>query len=254
MPNLDITKTYADGEIPFERDLDNIRDAILDLLNSTKLDSDNINDGAITTAKIADGAVTTSKIPSGTVSASKIAASAITAVKIEDDAVTTAKILNDAVTTTKIEDDAVTRSKLGDRVFELSSSSANFTTSSTSNVDITNLTVSVTTTGRRLVIRIVPDGSTSLSYIGVSNSAYPSTGAWLTAVRDSTDIGSHRISALDIISPTGAGGMNLLPSGYMFSDAPAAGTYTYKIKGYVLSGSGTNTLAVVRCKLLVYEE
>lgn len=52
MPALSITKTYADGDILTEADLDNIRSSIETWANSTKLDDDNIQDGGISAIKL----------------------------------------------------------------------------------------------------------------------------------------------------------------------------------------------------------
>ncbi len=116
MPQLDARREYADGTILFAADLDAIIDDIETLLNSTKLNDDNIQDGGITGS---------TKLVDGSVSAGKLATNAVTTVKIEDDAVTAAKVADGAidlaaklgssvVTTIKINDLAVTTAKLDD--------------------------------------------------------------------------------------------------------------------------------------------
>lgn len=52
MPTLNVTKTYADGDILLEADLDSIRTSIQTFFNTTKIDNDNIQDNGISQAKI----------------------------------------------------------------------------------------------------------------------------------------------------------------------------------------------------------
>ena len=82
MPTLTITKSYADGDILTEADLDAIRTDILTFLNTTKIDSDNIQDAAIATAKLQNSSVTTDKIADANVTTAKLADNAVTAAKI----------------------------------------------------------------------------------------------------------------------------------------------------------------------------
>lgn len=76
MPQLVISKTYADDDILFEVDLDNIRNDLTTFFNTTKIDSDNIQDAGIETAKLQDSSVTTSKINDGDVTKDKLASDA----------------------------------------------------------------------------------------------------------------------------------------------------------------------------------
>lgn len=50
MPTLSITKSYADGDILLEADLDAIRTSIQTFFNTTKIDDDNIQNAGITRA------------------------------------------------------------------------------------------------------------------------------------------------------------------------------------------------------------
>lgn len=135
MATLDTTRSYNDGEVLVESDLDAFLDDIETFLNVTKINDDNIqNNGitgstkllnqSVTEAKLAANAVTTLKVADGAVTAAKLGTDAVTTVKIQDDAVTEAKIADSAVstdrlaasavTTAKIADDAVTADKLKD--------------------------------------------------------------------------------------------------------------------------------------------
>lgn len=115
MPTLNINKSYADGEVLFESDLDNIINDTETFINVTKLDDDNLQDNGITASlKLVDGTITTAKLASDAVTTAKIIDDAVTTSKIINDAVTTAKILDANVTTAKILDANVTTAKLAD--------------------------------------------------------------------------------------------------------------------------------------------
>lgn len=133
MSILDINRTYTDGDILLESDLDNIKTGIETFLNTTKLTYENFNDYsiigshlvnssvttaliddyAITTNKLGTGVVTESKIGTGAITATKLGTGAVTEIKIPNSAITTAKIADSAITTAKIQNSAVTNSKLG---------------------------------------------------------------------------------------------------------------------------------------------
>ena len=82
MPVLTITKTYADGTVLTEADLDNFKDDTEAFLNTTKIDQDNIQ---------TDG-----------VDANSLATDSVITIKIKDDNVTTAKIVDGAITSAKL--------------------------------------------------------------------------------------------------------------------------------------------------------
>lgn len=139
MPTLTITKSYSDGDVLYEADLDNIKDDIENFLNVTKINDDNIQNNGITgSTKIADGTIPSAKLGSASVTTSKIADSAVTTDKIADANVTGAKmatnsvnignIVDLAVTTAKIAESAVTTSKIAD---------VNVTTAKIANANVT---------------------------------------------------------------------------------------------------------------------
>lgn len=102
MPNLNITKNYSDDNELDSSMLDAGFDSVSTFINTTKLDSTNIQSGGIAESNIASNAVTESKIANSSVSTAKIADSAITTVKIADANVTTAKIADANVTLQKL--------------------------------------------------------------------------------------------------------------------------------------------------------
>jgi hypothetical protein len=161
MPTLSISKTYQDGDVLFEVDLDNIKNDIETFFNITKIDDSNVLDIGITAStKIEDATLSTGKIASSAITTVKIVDEAFTATKFADSAVTTAKITDANITTAKINDLAVTTAKINDAavtyakrsVTSITSSSCGiFSTSNTTDFDqVTNLSVSLTTLGSKL--------------------------------------------------------------------------------------------------------
>lgn len=127
---------------------------------------------------------------------------------------------------------------------QISSSSSNFNTASATPVDVTNLSVTITTTGRPVVIALIPDGSTQ-AYLRVE-AASGTASQQLDIVRGSTTISSSRNDL------TASGGLvSRIPvSSIWFLDPVAAGTYTYKIQTALLSGI---IAYVANAKLVAYE-
>jgi hypothetical protein len=86
MASLSVTRSYADGEILLENDLDAFLDDIETFLNSTRINDDNIQDSGITGS---------SKIVNASITGAKLANGAISTIKIADDSVTKDKIAAD---------------------------------------------------------------------------------------------------------------------------------------------------------------
>lgn len=223
MPTLTVTKSYLDGTALTESQLDDIKTSIETFVNTTKLGTTNLADGAITAAKIATGAVTSAKIASS------------------------------AVTTAKIADGAVTRAKLSSLNSATSSStgaSASVTGSTYS--DITNLSASITTVGRPVVCMLICADGTNTSQIKVTKTSGTDAdmSAIIKLIRGSTDIAIYQ---QQFVWPTAAStnAFGIPIGGVVFYDSPSAGTYTYKIAA---KGSAANEKVDFQyIKLFVYE-
>lgn len=134
----------------------------------------------------------------------------------------------------------------------ISSSSSAFATTSTSFVDVTNLSVTIVTSGRPVRVQLMSDGNAAnYSYLSVesTNVAQPGPLANFAVFRGATEISRELLGTSNTSSD--------LPKSYIPSsslsviDAVAAGTYVYKVQAKVLS---TNTTArVILAKLVVYE-
>lgn len=220
MPSISITKNWDDGAVLSESNLDDIKNSIETFLNTTKIDNANIQTGGIATANYA----------AGSVDAAAIGSSAVTTAKINDGAVTQAK-----------------RASLGQQV---SSSSSNFSTTSTSLTDVTNLSVSITTTGRPVFVGVQSDGTGVESYWGsVATDSVTYVAARAAIIRGSTEVARAELATTD---GTSSASLTVTgPPGSLWCiDAPSAGTYTYKVR--ILAGTN-NSARMYYSKLVAYE-
>lgn len=135
---------------------------------------------------------------------------------------------------------------------QISSSTTTFSTSSTSYVDVTNATVTITTTGRPVVIGFVSDGSGNDSFLMANSS---NTGTALPDINfklleGSTTIGSYQLRSSSYAFIVNGNTMWPVSSLNHFY-VPAAGTYTYK-----LQAKGNNAVSsayVSYAKMYAYE-
>lgn len=176
------------------------------------------------------------QIPDLGISTAKIASSAVTTAKIADSNVTTAKIADLNVTTGKIADGAITAAKKSSLNTSTSSEVSSITTSSGSFVDVTGLTLNLTTNGRPVMIALVSAPGTGFAFTtgvtGTGNEIY------FKVLRGATSISETR-------APNGIGAHFIT-----VIDSPSAGTYTYKLQWRV-AVAGTATL--LGAKLVAYE-
>lgn len=237
--------------------MDAFLDDLENFLNTTKIDNSNIQDGgidgslklttasvvesklasaAVTTSKIADASITTAKIIDANITTAKIADSNVTTAKIADSNVTTAKIADSNVTTAKLADGAVTAAKKAALGQQTSGSSGYWTTASGSYSAVTNLSVSITTTGRPVFIGLISDGDlVNVHYIASSSNT---NSAYLSLTRAGTEVSMAWVG--NAKQPLGS---------FWHIDTPAAGTYTYAVRGLASS----NTLEVSYAALIAYE-
>ena len=277
MATLSIPKNYQDGTVLFESDLDDIKDSTETFVNITKLNDDNIQDQGINaSAKLADNSITGDKLAPAIVDdvtielvsdVLRIKDDGITAAKLADNAVTTAKIANSNVTNAKIADATIERVKFASRSVTTngtdpgsggvskSTSSGTFTTASTTYVDVTNLSTTLTTNGRPVRLFLEPDGTNAATLGGQARSG----GSGLTEVhvefklvRDSTDIAEYKLE----MDQAALSDVQYWPcSGIQFVDDVTSGTYTYKVQVQnVQGGSATGFFAEAsNLRLVAYE-
>lgn len=121
---------------------------------------------------------------------------------------------------------------------QVSASSGAFSTAAGTWVDATNLSVTITTTGRPVLLMVQADGNDT---VGQDAAFEAAASGVLRLVRDATAIGRHKVYT----SGTGLA----VPPALMLLDTPAAGTYTYKLQAVAAAG----TVYVSYCKLVAYE-
>lgn len=153
-------------------------------------------------------------------------------------------IKNDSVITAKILNNNVTRAKLALVGQQTSALSGSFAYSGSSFVDVTNLSVTLTTTGRPVMIVLVP--SNTGGSLGLSNAFETLTAVDVSyrIMRDAVSIAEWNIVGLanSVFSPLYPGNLSCL-------DVVGSGTYVYKFQTRVAGG----WVRVTNCKLLAYE-
>lgn len=77
MPVLSITKTYLNGNVLFQADLDTAFNSISTFLNTTGLDSTNIQTGGLLGTNLANGTIGSAQIANSAITSSLLASSAV---------------------------------------------------------------------------------------------------------------------------------------------------------------------------------
>lgn len=149
----------------------------------------------------------------------------------------TSNIANLAITTALINTGAVTLPKMASPNMVVTASCGSFSTSSGSGVDVTNLSATITTSGKPVNITFQPDGTGNTSYLANLSAANAFAGWHL--FRDATEISTSFSFNGDGAETTYlAGGLN-------FIDTPAAGTYTYKLTATAGGGNINEVFFIV---------
>jgi hypothetical protein len=161
------------------------------------------------------------------------------------------------VSTAKIAAGAVTQAKRAALDIQTSASSGLYTTSSNTITDVTNLSVTLTTTGRPVMLTMISatngNGSSATDH-GRVRLVGPSTEAFgqIFFDRGGSILITHGIMVTTLVTSSLA--IALPCTAFSHIDAPAAGTYTYKIRANMVgTGFGNNTVNVSNCKLVAYE-
>lgn len=157
------------------------------------------------------------------------------------------------VGTAQLANGAVTNAKLAALNSVISSSCGAFTSTGTSHTPVTNLTATITSVGRPIFIGLMPDGTTNVSFFGVSNTTNPMAIAGMYEIyRASTLIATGSLSSGSSFFGTGTVVQTSIPlSSISTIDSPSASTYTYTVVVY--ADSVGSTVAVNYAKLIVYE-
>ncbi|MES1988078.1 MAG: hypothetical protein V4440_08625 [Pseudomonadota bacterium] len=177
----------------------------------------------------------------------QVKAGGIGATQLGTGSVVTAKLDDSAVTTIKIAALNVTKAKLAALGEQLSSSCGVFTTTSTSYVDVTNLSRTLTSTGRPVWFGLMGiAGSQSLIDAGPGTTQ---AFIYIALLRDGS-IESEQVLGQTI---TGSTVTTIFPVTTIFhidTNPPSAGSHTYKIQARSLGGQA---VSIQFAKLIAYE-
>jgi hypothetical protein len=157
------------------------------------------------------------------------------------------------VQTNHIQNGAVTKPKLASLGQQISSSSGSFTTTSTSYVTVTNLTVTIVTTGRPICVGLMPAGGGAESYVSMARTGGTWSVSWrlLRNVNGGGDVAvwTNLINTFE----DNTGTERFAVPSHLFIDVQAAASIVYTVQ--CLSNS-TPTLATVgfnEVRLFAYE-
>lgn len=155
------------------------------------------------------------------------------------------------VGTAQIAANAVTRPKMVAVGQQISGSCGAYgLTNTTSFTDVTNLSVTITTTGRPVMLIIQHDGvsSSNLFSYGFSSSLSGiSSGSVFQFVRSTNAIALYQVEAQQNSSG------NFQSAALVFLDVPSAGTYTYKLQAKTLFTGSSQTAFINYGVLVAYE-
>jgi hypothetical protein len=139
--------------------------------------------------------------------------------------------------------------------YDMSDSSGNFSTTNDTPTDVTNLEVTLTSTGNPIDLYVSGDGSNNQSYFGIRNTSAVGTEAkgYIDILRDAVVI---QTIPLYLMAGNVSGDTLWLqvPSTFNIKDEIAAGTYTYKVQAYIDSAVDPDQVIEVYFAKLVAEE
>jgi hypothetical protein len=269
MPVLTVAKEYAANEALLEAYLDSALDSIEAFINATKLDDANIQDSGITASdKLIDASVVLTNMAANSVGSTQLIVDSVSAEKLASDVAgdgltqasdgsldvnvddTTVEIAAGAL---RIKDGSILQSHMSTAPAAIISSgdSGSFSTSSTNYVNVTNLSATITTTGRPVLVRLIGPAATGANFIKVTNATGLTTGYYgsLGITRDAGD--KRGLVALSG-QRSGASTWIAVPSqSYWYVDVVAAGTYTYQMVAGV--NNALVTIELTSCRLSVME-
>lgn len=204
-------------------------DVVLDTIDNVF----QLPDGLVTTSKLADGALS-----ADTDGRAKIATGYFSA---------------DSTGRGKFADGFITRAKQAP-VGQQISVSCTFDTTETDYTDVTDMNVTITTTGRPVILAItsaaVADDESYLSISTSTSSGDGSLGGKLRIMRDATMVYNCAIQQAHI--STTESPRSYFPPGIIHLDTPAAGTYVYKVQVARAAISGSHVY-VNKVKLVAVE-
>lgn len=175
--------------------------------------------------------------------------------KVKDAGITTVKIATANITQALLAPKPNGGATAGVGSVAISSSSGAYTSSSTSLVDVTNLSVTLTTTGRPVVMFLNQIAGSGNSYLGITTgTSGPIAGSYAFSVNGFNYPIVNISSPRTLTNPPFASfyEYHLSPACAFFFDIPPAGTYTFTFRAAVDAGTPGNFL-VNNVTLTAYE-
>lgn len=167
---------------------------------------------------------------------------------IEEDGSNNVIIKRDGSTVAEFASDGVSREYFGDLNIEKSISSGNFSVTGSTETDVTNLSLTITTSGNPVSLIMVGDPSNSAS---VSAERFSSdTNIRVYFYRDATLIANFFVGNANTGSGSSYCRIDYPPSSFACIDDVSAGTYAYKV---AVQGTGSDTSRVFYCHLTAHE-
>ncbi len=240
MSTLTVSKTYSDGVVLSESDLDAVKSDLESYYNSTRIDGNNLQQGSINGASIlANSAVTTSKIADSMISSEKMqdgvsSTTGITAAKIIDNeldtdkfntaSVTTAKIANEAITTPLITNNSVPKAIMPLPYFSTTSVISGVGSGTRISVPVTDLVA-----GKPVILTFESGTTTESSgYIKAQFVSFLRDGNNIGTCTNLSSVGEEReFNGSSFYVPTVV--MGIPPSSYMLIDTPTSTSHTYSV-------------------------
>jgi hypothetical protein len=193
-----------------------------------------VKNGSVTTVKLATGAVTNPKIATGAVTSTNLGAAAVTTASIGTAVVTQDKLATRSTGTSVA---------IGGVAISASCGIANY--NSTTPVNVSNLSVTLVTTGRPVFIGLISDGATGLT--GTTGGG----GSLQTAASAATGdiIFLRNGTAFVSMESNFVAFSGITSSSYYTIDPIGAGTYIYSVQIRTTGG----LIGVYSSKLIAYE-
>ena len=134
--------------------------------------------------------------------------------------------------------------------YALSASCGSFNTSSTSPVSVTNLSVTITTSGKPVMVGLVADGSANSCILETGSGVTNSVTATVNILRGGSNIAQTQLYIIAAPDSGTAEIVNSVPAPFLQFDSPGAGTYTYTA---TLTASASSGATLSYAKLIAYE-
>lgn len=127
-----------------------------------------------------------------------------------------------------------------------------FVTANTTATDVTNLSVTITTSGRPVRLELITEDDSNESNVVINRTSSNLPRGYMWFVRGSSVIGRHELALnVDTSATENLIAIGWPPSAFAQIDFPSAGTYTYKIMVY--NQNASSQFVVNYCKLVAYE-